>query len=153
MTPSASHAQRAAELAFLLPRLRRFARVLTRRTEDADELVRAALQRALAPQWQAGGPLDDAVFRLIKTAWLEAPEARTGASRAHGESLDSAIDQAVAALPVRQRLLVALVLVDGRSYRQAAAILDMPVGEIGAELARARQALHTNLPAHARTHP
>jgi len=56
-------------------------------------------------------------------------------------------------LPPRQRLLVALVLVDGRPYRQAAAILDMPLGELGPELARARQALQASLPAYARTHP
>ena len=49
-----------AEIAALLPRLRRFARSVTRHREDADDLVQIAVERALKtigrmePDWTAG---------------------------------------------------------------------------------------------------
>jgi RNA polymerase sigma-70 factor (ECF subfamily) len=44
-------------------------------------------------------------------------------------------------LPEEQREVVALILVDGFGYREAAEILDQPVGTISSRLARGRQAL------------
>ena len=48
------------DLLELLPRLRRFARSLTRDINDADDLCQKALERALnkRDQWQAGTRLD-----------------------------------------------------------------------------------------------
>src|SRR3546814_9310095 len=48
------------ELVELLPRLRRFARGLTRHQSDADDLCQAAIERALKSrdQWQSGTRLD-----------------------------------------------------------------------------------------------
>src|SRR6202012_5998967 len=44
------------EIAALLPRLRRFARNLTRNPDDADDVVQMALERALArlDKWRGG---------------------------------------------------------------------------------------------------
>ncbi len=52
---------------------------------------------------------------------------------------------AVALLPVDQRVLVALVLIDGQSYKEASAILDIPIGTVMSRLARARKTLETEV--------
>ena len=41
----------------------------------------------------------------------------------------------------RQRQAVALVLVEGLSYREAADILEIPIGTLTSRIARAREAL------------
>jgi RNA polymerase sigma-70 factor (ECF subfamily) len=57
--------------------------------------------------------------------------------------------QAVAAamehLPDEQRALIALVCIDGRSYREAAEITQTPIGTVMSRLARARRELHARL--------
>jgi RNA polymerase sigma-70 factor (ECF subfamily) len=44
-------------------------------------------------------------------------------------------------LPEEQREVVALILVDGFGYREAAEILEQPIGTVSSRLARGRQAL------------
>ena len=48
---------------------------------------------------------------------------------------------ALAKLPEEQRAAVALVLVDGMSYRDAADVLGVPIGTLTSRLFRARAAL------------
>ncbi|HEU4602043.1 MAG TPA: sigma factor-like helix-turn-helix DNA-binding protein, partial [Steroidobacteraceae bacterium] len=48
-------------------------------------------------------------------------------------------------LPEDQRMVVALVLVEGLSYKEAAAALEIPLGTLMSRLARARQALQAQL--------
>ena len=48
-------------------------------------------------------------------------------------------------LPEEQRSVVALVLIDGLSYREAASVLDVPIGTVTSRLARARDALAARL--------
>jgi RNA polymerase sigma-70 factor (ECF subfamily) len=48
---------------------------------------------------------------------------------------------ALAKLPEEQRSAVALVLVDGMSYRDAAEVLEIPIGTLTSRLYRARAAL------------
>lgn len=55
------------------------------------------------------------------------------------------IQAAVASLQPDQRDVVALVLVEGFAYREAAEILDVPIGTVMSRLARARAALSTLL--------
>ncbi|MBM3573809.1 MAG: RNA polymerase sigma factor, partial [Alphaproteobacteria bacterium] len=61
------------DLVALIPRLRRFARGLTGAAADADDLVQAACERALARhgQWTPGTRLDSWVFRIVHTVWLD----------------------------------------------------------------------------------
>jgi RNA polymerase sigma-70 factor (ECF subfamily) len=53
----------------------------------------------------------------------------------------AAVRRAIEALPAEQRAVLMLVTVDGRSYREAAEILDTPIGTVMSRLARARLAL------------
>lgn len=150
------------ELVTLLPRLRRFARALARDPHDADDLVQTAVERALvhADQLRADAPIAGWMFGILRHAWIDEQRARgrrgrllaTGeaaeevADVAHGAPLDSiAVQDAVARLPEEQRLAVALVLVEGLSYKEAAHVMEVPIGTLTSRLARARDALQTML--------
>ncbi len=51
----------------------------------------------------------------------------------------------MARLPDEQRLAVALVLVEGLSYKEAAETLGIPIGTLTSRLARGRDALQAML--------
>lgn len=151
------------QLIDLLPRLRRFGRTLTRNPADADDLVQTTVERALArrDQWMTGTRLDWWTMRIMKNAWID--EGRAGGRRAQvfGEAdrLDHVADpapsggsddaiamaQAMASLPEDQRLAVALVLVEGLSYAEAAEVLEIPPGTLTSRLVRGRMALMAKL--------
>jgi RNA polymerase sigma-70 factor (ECF subfamily) len=149
----------------LLPRLRRFARVLAREPADADDLVQATVERALIhqDQWRPGTRLDSWMFRIMKNAWIDESRARSRRTRVfapeeqgEGVGLDGAaametrlaasdVERAMEKLPDEQRLAVALVLVDGLSYKEAAEVLEVPQGTLTSRLARGRVALLAEL--------
>src|SRR5215831_5408065 len=66
------------ELVELLPRLRRFARVLARNVHDADDLVQTAIERALAHagQLRSGAPVAGWMFGILRNAWIDEQRAR-----------------------------------------------------------------------------
>jgi len=149
------------ELLTLLPRLRRFARALTRDSADADDLGQIALERALKAkdQWMPGTRLDAWMMRIMRNCWIDEVRSRTRRAQTfapeeagalvgsdahrdierHAEMLD--VDRAMGALPPEQREAIALVLVDGLAYREAAEILEIPMGTLTSRLTRGRQAL------------
>lgn len=147
-----------AELPELLPRLRRFGRALTRDRDDADDLAQLAVERALqrAAQWQPGTRLDSWMFRIMQNAWIDELRARrrraetflpeeagehVGVSTTDAQHDALAVRKAVAALGEDQRLAVALVLVEGLPYKEAAEVLGIPIGTLTSRLARGREAL------------
>lgn len=151
-----------AELVTLLPRLRRFGRAITRHREDADDLVQMAVERALThrEQWEAGTRLVSWMFKIMKNAWIDERRSRTRrdhlfAPEEAGEHVGIApIDGLIDALAVRkameqlnddQRIAVGLVLVEGLPYREAAAVLEIPIGTLTSRLARAREQLQAIL--------
>src|SRR2546430_17055483 len=69
---SESHEALRLEIVALLPRLRRFARTITRHREDAADLAQGAVERALLrlDQWQPGTRLDSWMFMIMKNAWI-----------------------------------------------------------------------------------
>lgn len=151
------------EIAALLPRLRRFGRTLAHHREDADDLVQIAIERALTHivQWRPGTRLDSWMFRIMQNAWIDETRARvrrnqTFVDEEAGEDVgvsttDAQIDaiavrKAVAQLSDDQRAVVGLVLVEGLPYKEAAAVLGIPVGTLTSRLARAREALQAILP-------
>ena len=149
----------------LLPRLRRLARVLARDVTDADDLVQATVERALVhrDQWRPGTRLDSWMFRIMKNAWIDesrsrsrrgkvfAPEAqgetvgRDGAAEMEARLAAADVERAMARLPDEQRLAIALVLVDGLSYKDAAEVLEVPQGTLTSRLVRGRMALIAEL--------
>jgi RNA polymerase sigma-70 factor (ECF subfamily) len=156
------------EIAQLLPRLRRFARSITFHKEDADDLVQTAIERALgrSDQWQAGTRLDSWMFKIIKNAWVDEVRSRVRRDRVfapedEGEHVgdDSAaaqqdrlaIQKAMSMLSDDHRIVIGLVLVDGMPYKDAAEVLDIPIGTLTSRLARAREALQGLLSDQART--
>lgn len=155
------------ELASLVPRLRRFARALTRKPDEADDLVQIALEKALRnlDAWTPGTRLDSWMFRIMKNAWIDevrsrsvrtrvfAPEEageRVGADGAAAMEIHldaQAVRSAMETLPEEQRVAVALVLVEGLSYREAADLLEVPMGTLTSRLARGRAAIEAKLAA------
>jgi RNA polymerase sigma-70 factor (ECF subfamily) len=57
------------------------------------------------------------------------------------------IGNAMDALPDQQREVIALVLIDGLAYREAADVLEIPIGTLTSRLTRGRQALAAMLEA------
>lgn len=145
----------------LLPRLRRLARALAGQMADADDLVQIVLERALshAAQWRTDSALDKWVFAIARNAWRDELRARgrsqhlfapeeAGATVADGSSAPAQrleLAAAMAALPPDHREVVALVLVEGLSYSEAAELMQVPVGTVTSRLARARAALQAYL--------
>lgn len=152
----------SVRLVALLPRLRRFARSLSRNQHDADDLVQLAMERALRglDQFRAGANLASWLFGIMKNAWIDTCRARTRRAEValpedSGEhpaisAVDSdaslwSVSAAMSKLPEEQRLAVALVLVEGMSYKEAAAVLEIPIGTLTSRLARGREALAATL--------
>jgi RNA polymerase sigma-70 factor (ECF subfamily) len=146
----------------LLPRLRRFSYALTGGTDTGDDLVQETCARALSrlDQWEPGTRLDSWMFRIAQNIWLD--QRRSHKVRGETADIDQAYDipgddgrdvvesrltlkrvsQGIAQMPADQQVLIALVCVDGLSYKEAAEILDVPIGTVMSRLARARRALH-----------
>jgi RNA polymerase sigma-70 factor (ECF subfamily) len=142
-----------------IPRLRRYARALTRNAVRADDLVQETLVRALykGHLWQPGTDLrawlftimhnqnvneirrairDDATVDLENCSAILTATTDPTASRQLRE-----LDHALAQLPEEQRQVILLVGLEGMSYEDAAAILDVPIGTIRSRLSRGRESL------------
>jgi len=149
------------EMVALLPRLRRFALAMTRSEADADDLVQATCERAIAnlEKWEPGTRLDSWMYRIAQNlhrnvirqskrreSHLSVVEA-TADSHSDGEAAaisQMALKDVVAQidrLPEEQRVILLLVVVEGRRYRDVAEILDLPIGTVTSRLARARDML------------
>jgi RNA polymerase sigma-70 factor (ECF subfamily) len=61
-----------------------------------------------------------------------------------------AIEKAMSLLSEDHRLVIGLVLVDGLPYKEAAEVLEIPIGTLTSRLARAREALQALLSDRAR---
>ena len=149
----------------LLPRLRRFAWVLSREEAAADDLVQATVEKCLAKQdyWQAGTRLDSWMYRIMRNIWIDEARLRSRRRETTGPQAEAAlipdplvappetrlqalsVESAVAELPSEQREVVALVLIDGLAYRDASAVLGIPIGTLTSRLSRARAALAARL--------
>jgi RNA polymerase sigma-70 factor (ECF subfamily) len=150
------------QMVALLPRLRRFALSLTGNYADADDLVQDTVERALANlhRWERGTRLDSWMFRIAQNRFIDGARARKRVREVVSESLEDAesasfdgvraaesriafahMRKALGELPEEQRSVVALVLIDGMSYRDAAEVLGVPIGTLTSRLSRAREAL------------
>jgi RNA polymerase sigma-70 factor (ECF subfamily) len=141
------------ELLAVLPRLRRYARSLTRSGAEAEDLLHDCLQRALEKQhtWRGdnlAGWLASVMTNLYRNRGrrpseaadadpdgLPAPE--TPADPLERRRLQAAIDL----LGPDQRAVLMLVVVEGYTYAEVAGILGVPVGTVMSRLSRARAAV------------
>ena len=150
------------EIVSLLPRLRRFARNLTRSPHDADDVLQIALERAITrlDQWHSDARLDSWLFKIIRNAWIDELRARGRRDKVfiaaeEGENVGSdpiakqtemmSVQAAIGRLSEEQREVVSLVLIEGLPYKEAAQVLDVPIGTLTSRLARAREALQAML--------
>jgi RNA polymerase sigma-70 factor (ECF subfamily) len=157
-TPQTIHEQ----IVTLLPRLRRFARNLTRNPHDADDVVQIAVERALtrSDQWRRDARLDSWMFKIVKNAWIDEVRSRgrrdkiflaedagenVGILSMDRETDFMSVQAAMARLPEDQRVAVSLVLIEGLPYKEAAEVLEVPIGTLTSRLARGREALQALL--------
>ncbi len=144
-----------------LPRLRRFCMALTGSNDQCDDLLQETVERALAriEQWQAGTSLESWMFRIAQNLHIDRIRAQgrrgkmvdveeladlsgdDGRTITEARSEFAHVQTAMAALPEEQRILLALVAIDGRSYQEAAEITGMPIGTVMSRISRARHAL------------
>jgi RNA polymerase sigma-70 factor (ECF subfamily) len=142
-----------------IPRLRRYARALTRDATRADDLVQSCLTRALAKQhlWQPGTDLRAWLFTLLHNQHVNdvRRSIREGVSvpvedvapilTVQSNVTDSLqlrdLEVALTQLPEEQRQVILLVGLEGLRYEEVAAILGVPIGTVRSRLSRGRDNL------------
>ncbi len=149
------------EMLALLPRLRRFAYGLTGSIEEGDDLVQATCERAIGriETWEPGTRLDSWMYRIARNTffnWRRAgkvraeylqridPEQHDRVDGARAMEARLTLERArdcIARLPEEQRSVLLLVTVEGLAYKEAAEVLELPIGTVTSRLARARLAL------------
>lgn len=151
-------------LVALLPRLRRFGMALTGSAMDADDLVQAACERVLTrgDQLRDQVRVDAWAYGIMRHLWMD--EVRSRKVRRHDdlEAADSVAGESgvqvvegrmtldkvrriLGGLPAEQRSVLMLVCVDGLSYKEAAEVLQTPIGTVMSRLARGRHELSARM--------
>lgn len=141
--------------------MRRFGAALTGSQDEGDDIVQAAIERALSKssQWQQGTRLDSWMFKIMQNLWKDkVRKVKHDRKKQVLEfaSADHAVDgrkvtetvimlartrEQFSNLSDEHRLVLALVVIDGHSYQEAAALLEIPIGTLMSRLYRAREAL------------
>lgn len=155
---------RNQELAAVIPRLRRYALVLTGNPVRGDDLVQDTLTRAWDKRsyWRPGSDLRAWVFTIMHNIFvnqlassrrdaanvsLDAEDERGAALQVSGDNdpttrieLQEVMRQ-VQRLPAEQREVLMLVAVEGMHYEEVAATIGIPIGTVMSRLSRARDKL------------
>jgi len=152
------------DLLAAIPRLRRYARVLTGDAARADDLVQETLARGWEKRrlWAAGTDLRAWLFTIMHNVFvnqramavreaqnisLDAEGDAGGAwqlpvrapQQAHVELLE--VLRELGRLPAEQREVLVLAAVEEMRYEEIAAVLSIPVGTVMSRLSRAREKL------------
>ena len=141
-----------------IPRLRRYARALTRDVSRADDLVQSCLTRAIAKQhlWQYGTDLRAWLFTIMHNQHVN--DVRRGVREGNNVELTEAstlavesnavptlelrdLETAIGKLPPEQRQVILLVGLEGMAYEEVAKVLKVPVGTVRSRLSRGRDQL------------
>jgi RNA polymerase sigma-70 factor (ECF subfamily) len=142
-----------------IPRLRRYARALTRSTANADDLVQSSLVRALEKQhlWQPGSNLRAWLFTILHNQHVN--DVRYSLRQGSPGPVEDAepiwrvepvvdaslqlrdLQRGINTLSHEQREVLLLVGLEGMRYEQVATILGIPVGTVRSRLSRARTTL------------
>ena len=143
-----------------LARLWRYGLVLSGRRDVAEDLVQATCVRALerSGQFARGSRLDRWLFSILRSIWLNELRSRRirqgqgvvdaettlffeGAHEIETNILAHQVLKRVQLLPQAQRETLFLAYVEGLSYRDTAAMLEVPIGTVMSRLAAARETL------------
>ena len=151
-------AEDEAQIVACIPSLRRYARGLTADREQADDLVQDTLERAWGrfSRWQRRGELRAWMFGIMHNHFIDGlraqrrqaeygaepdvPEIPVRAAQADGLELRD-LGRCLQRLPADLREVLLLVAVEEFSYRDAAQVLDVPIGTVMSRLSRARERL------------
>lgn len=143
--------------------LRRYAMVLTRNHHAAEDLVQETLAKAIAAahQWEPGSDLRVWLFRILHNTHISDMRKLQVREKAKPDLAEPVTNpnptlrlevqevlEALEELPEEQRRPIILVAVEGMSYAEAAAALDIPSGTSGtlySRLGRGRAALRAVL--------
>jgi RNA polymerase sigma-70 factor, ECF subfamily len=146
-----------------IPRLRRYARALTRSADRADDLVQETLMRAIAKAhlWQTGTDIRAWLFTIMHNQHVNmVRRAMRDGANVDIEQLSSALvaitdptasrqlrelENALSRLRDEHREVILLVGLEGLPYEAAAQILDVPVGTVRSRLSRGRDELRVLL--------
>lgn len=145
-----------------IPALRLFARSLTGRYGDADDLVQDTLVRAIAAakSYTPGTNMRAWMFTIMRNRFyndrIKLSRERPGAEdcistipttpeRQYWQVRGREIEAALMGLPQAYREAVMLVLVTGESYQAASEILDCDIGTIKSRISRGRKLLQVAL--------
>ena len=149
------------QLVGLIPHLRRFARGLTKDSDKADDLVQEACERALKKQNKYGKELrlESLLYRIIYNRWIDKLRRRktrsaklillseqnkfSATDSCTSDRIDAVLDlqSALDMLDDEQRAAIMLIGVEGYTYAEAAAVLEVPPGTVASRVARARTKL------------
>lgn len=149
------------QLVELLPRLRRFACGLSGSLDRGDELVQAACERLLRghKELRPDTRLDSWLYRVIRNLHVDglraqsvrvrgaeylrvmAPVTAPAAQALENHLLLHQVQEAMQQLSEDHRAVLMLICVEGKSYKEAAQILEVPMGTVTSRLIRARKAL------------
>jgi RNA polymerase sigma-70 factor, ECF subfamily len=157
--PDSQQCETIARIESEIPMLRRYARFLSRNTDQADDLVQECLLRAIArlETWEPGTNLRAWLIVILRNIFLNECR-RTKRERLSLEGLRSAetasvpaqqhvklvlaeLEEAFMLLSTDHREILTLVVIQGMTYEQAAEILGVSIGTIKSRLFRARTRL------------
>jgi RNA polymerase sigma-70 factor (ECF subfamily) len=150
----------AEALALQIPRLRRYARALTHDATWADDLVQDTLERALRRRWmfRINSNLTAWLFTILYRLYLNDPSRRRVTvgiadedvpepATAADMTLKLDMSKALARLSPEHRAVIILVGLEQLSYKEAAEVLEVPLGTVMSRLTRAREQLRALLSA------
>lgn len=138
-----------------IPRLRRYARALTRHPQTADDLVQDCLERAWrkAHRWEAGSDLRAWLFTVMHNVYINGlrrkrPETEPMAHEDYEDPRPQApegglqlrdLERGLTQLPPEQREVLLLVCLEEMTYEQVATVTGVPIGTVMSRLHRARE--------------
>nr|WP_241735698.1 sigma-70 family RNA polymerase sigma factor [Aquisalinus flavus] len=149
----------SAELQECLPALNRFALKLTRNADRADDLVQDCVERALNKAHLFDGQnLRSWMFTICRRVFLNqirkeksrgtqvdienTPESKFSAKALQEDKMHfQDVVENFSKLPLNDKVILSLVVIEGLKYDEAAAVLEIPVGTVRSRLSRARAKL------------
>lgn len=151
------------ELIERIPDLKRFARVLTKNTQDSEDLMQDTIMSALAKadDYQPGTNMVAWLFTIQRSLFNNSRRKKDRTQKVMKTVLDASpraalpdqldrleledMFEVIESLPVDQKSALYLVAHDGYSYAEAAEVLSLNVGTVKSRVSRARAEIAKSL--------